>query len=366
MDRRTLLKAAGFAAVGAIVAPSCAARVVRNPALPSQRRLAKVNVSWDRIIRTVVGLRPGREGGFLVQAAHLDAKTVIHNYGHAGRGVTLSWGTAHLAVDEAMKAGQLRYAVIGCGAVGLATARLLQRRGYDVTIYAKNLPPETTSNIALGMWGPVGVNPSAPPDYREKFARAARFAHRYFQDLVGDYYGVRWVEFYSGGSAARVAGLRDDPFRDLYVDLQELGPKDHPFPAASVLRWMSLQIEPPIYLNALMRDFQLAGGRIVVRDFPDLRSLLALSEPVIMNCTGLGARSLVDDQKVFPIKGQLMVLPPQPEIDYMTDIVHDMVSRKDGVLLGGLSEPNVWTLEPNEEARRRSMAENIEFFGAMK
>jgi glycine/D-amino acid oxidase-like deaminating enzyme len=129
---------------------------------------------------------------------------------------------------------------------------------------------------------------------------------------------------------------------------------------------MNLQIEPPIYLNALMRDFQLAGGRIVVRDFPDLRSLLALPEPVLMNCTGLGARSLFDDHKVIPIKGQLMVLPPQPEVDYMVDIVNDMVSRKDGVLLGGLSEPNVWTLEPNEEARRRSMAENIKFFGAMK
>lgn len=127
-----------------------------------------------------------------------------------------------------------------------------------------------------------------------------------------------------------------------------------------------MQIEPPIYLNALMRDFQLAEGRIIVREFPDLRSLLTLPEPVVMNCTGLGARSLFGDQKLFPTKGQLMVLPPQPEVDYMADIVHDMVSRKDGVLLGGLSEPNVWTLEPNEEARRRSMAEHIEFFRAMR
>ena len=366
MDRRTLLKAAGLATVGAIVGPSCAARVVRNPALRSPRRLAKVNVSWDRLIRTVVGLRPARASGFLVKAEKFDATTVIHNYGHDSRGVTLSWGTAHLAVEEAVKTPHTRYAVIGCGAVGLATARLLQRRGYDVTIYAKDLPPDTTSNVALGMWGPVGVNPNAPPDYREQYARAARFAHRYFQDLVGDYYGVRWVEFYSGSSAARVAGLRDDPFRDLYVDLQELGPKDHPFPAASVLRWMGIQIEPPIYLNALMRDFQLAGGRIVVHDFPDLRSLIALPEPVLMNCTGLGARSLFNDQELIPRKGQLMVLPPQPEVDYILAIVGDMVSRKDGILLGGLSEPNVWTLEPNEEARRRSMARHIEFFRAMK
>lgn len=367
MNRRSLLKAAGLAAVGAIVGPSCVAPVVPKPASGTTRRLAKVNVSWDRLIRTVVGLRPTREGGFRVEAEKFDSKTVIHNYGHDSKGVTLSWGTAHLAVEEAVKTGYVRYAVIGCGAVGLATARLLQRRGYDVTIYAKDLPPDTTSNIGLGMWGPVRDNPNAPPEYREKFARAARLSHRYFQDLVGDYYGVRWTEWYSGGGATRLASLKDDPFRNLYVDLQELGQNEHPFPLqVSVLRWLSIQIEPPIYLNALMRDFQLAGGRIIVREFPDLRSLLALPEPVVMNCTGLGARSLFGDQKLFPTKGQLMVLPPQPEVDYMADIVRDMVSRKDGVLLGGLSEPNVWTLEPNEEARRRSMAEHIEFFRAMR
>lgn len=361
VDRRTLLKTAGLAAAGAIIAPGRSVRASPTP-------LARVNVSWERIIRTVVGLRPGRDDGFLVEAARFDSKTVIHNYGHGGRGVTLSWGTADLAVEQAMATGERRYAVVGCGAVGLATARLLQLRGCDVTIYSKDLPPATTSNIALGMWGPVGVSPDAPADYRAKYTRAARYAHRYFQDLVGDYYGVRWVEFYSYIGSRGAAGIRQDPFHDLYTDLQQLGPNEHPFPVPSVLRWMSLQIEPPIYLQALVRDFQLAGGRIVVRDFPDRRSLLGLAEPVIVNCTGLGAKVLFDDAKVVPVKGQLIVLLPQPEVGYMSDVRGDMVSRKDGVLLGGgrLSQPNVWTLEPDEDAKRQSMAQHIEFFGAMK
>ncbi len=362
MDRRTLLKTVGFATVGAIVGSSRAVRGAQDPVLSprgvdavptrSQRKLAKPNVSWERLIRTTVGLRPYRTGGFLVQGTKFDAKTVIHNYGHGSLGVTLSWGTGNLAVEEAMKTGQLRYAVIGCGAVGLATARLLQQRGYEVTIYAKGLPPDTTSSKALAMWGP-DFNTS------EQVLRPARFAHRYFQDLVGDYYGVRWVERYSR------PGLSGDPFQ--YVDLQEIGPKDHPFPfATSVFRWMGLLIEPPIYLNALMRDFQLAGGRIVVRDFPDLRSVLALPEPVVVNCTGLGARSLFGDENVYPGKGQLMVFLPQPEVDYELEFM-DLVSRKDGLVLGGGGGGNnVWTLEPNEEAGRQSMARAMAFFGAMK
>lgn len=255
ISRRSLLKAVGLASLGVTLGSSCAPRLSRVRGMRSQRTLARVNVSWDRVIRTVVGLRPARRGGFLVKAEKFDATTVIHNYGHDSRGVTLSWGTAHLAVEEARKTLHTRYAVIGCGVVGLATARLLQRRGYDVTIYAKDLPPDTTSNVALAPWGPVGLPQTAPSDYREQYAHAARFSHRYFQNLVGDDYGVHWRENYSDGGAARLARLKDDPFRDLYVDLQELGPEDHPFPATGVLRWLTLLIEPPIFLNALMRDF---------------------------------------------------------------------------------------------------------------
>ena len=78
--------------------------------------------------------------------------------------------------------------------------------------------------------------------------------------------------------------------------------------------------EPPVYLNALLRDYQLDGGRVAVREFENVDQLLGLSEPVLVNCTGLGAKALFGDEELHPIKGQLTVLLPQPEIDYaMTD-----------------------------------------------
>lgn len=85
-----------------------------------------------------------------------------------------------------------------------------------------------------------------------------------------------------------------------------------------------------------------------------------------MNCTGLGARTLFGDQELFPTKGQYTILLPQPEIDYITDIPGDMVCRQDGILLGGTSEPEVATLEPNQEAMQRYMSSHMEFFGRMK
>src|SRR5207249_1748378 len=122
--RRDLLKLGGMGALAGF-GPGCAGRRAA-PGVPGvARRFARVDVGWDRIIRTVVGLRPFRPSGFVVRAEKLGGKIVIHNYGHGGAGITLSWGTAHLAVEEVAKTAVPSCAVIGCGAVGLATARLL-------------------------------------------------------------------------------------------------------------------------------------------------------------------------------------------------------------------------------------------------
>ncbi len=368
IGRRDFLRIAGGAAAAGLAGGCVVAR--RSLVVPPTRRFAKVLVSPSRVIRTVVGLRPFRPSGFVVKAEKLDAKTLVHNYGHGGGGMTMSWGTAHLAVDLAAATGQTTCAVIGCGGVGLATARLLQRRGWSVTIYAKDLPPNTTSNISGAQWSPAE---SYDPDHRtdafaDQFARAARLSHREFQNLAGDDYGVRWIENYVvGDRPPRGAQGSTQNIQDLYPGVQDLGPREHPFGAPYVRRFVTMLIEPPVYLNAVMRDFLLAGGRMVVREFDDLRSIAALAEPVVVNCTGLGAKALVGDEELMPIKGQLSVLLPQPEVDYitLTDELY-MFPRRDGILLGGTHERGVWTLEPNVEAARRILAGHERFFARMR
>ena len=136
MDRRHFLSTLALTS-------ACSVRrtKIQPPAAPySGRRLAPVNVSNERIIRTVTGLRPFRPSGFVVRTESIEGKTIVHNYGHGGGGITLSWGTAHLAVEQALPTNARRMAVLGAGAVGLATARLLQEHGVEVTIYAKDLP----------------------------------------------------------------------------------------------------------------------------------------------------------------------------------------------------------------------------------
>ncbi|HEV2150125.1 MAG TPA: FAD-dependent oxidoreductase [Longimicrobiaceae bacterium] len=356
MDRRTALRHAA-AIVAGLALPGCApGRAVRaHPFPPARARLARVHVSEHRLIRTVAGLRPYRPSGFRVGPERMGETLVIHNYGHGGAGVTLSWGSAWLALEHALAQPHRRAAVLGCGAVGLATARLLQDHGFTVTLYARDLPPNTTSNVAGALWSPVGV---ADWDQREGpfapvLARAARIAHRRFQTLVGERYGVRWLPLYMLNPRVG-AGVpwtwRLTP--ELY-NAERLEPREHPFPQPGAWHAHTMMIEPDPYLRALLEDFRLAGGEVVVRDFPDLAAVLALPEPVVLNCTGLGARALFGDRELKPVKGQLAFLVPQPEVEHMY-IAGDlyMFPRRDGILLGGTYEA-ADSVEPDPAATAR-------------
>jgi D-amino-acid oxidase len=357
--------------LGAGLVAGCAGAARR----PSARRLRlpPVQVSQGREIRTVVGLRPFRPSGFVVRAEKVGEKLVVHNYGHGGGGVTLSWGTSDLATRLALSAGGApRMAVLGAGAVGLATARLLQLRGVAVTIYAAALPPDTTSNIAGAQWFPFSVfdHGALIPPFREQFLAASRFAYRWYQGLVGDAYGVRWMTNYEcldePPSENGLTGA-NSPIRDLLPDFADLAPGEHPFPHRYVRRFATMMIEPSIYLPALLRDVRLAGGTVVVRKLETAAELATLPEPTILNCTGLGAGGLFADAELVPVKGQLTVMLPQPEVDYavLAGSLY-MFARRDGVLLGGTHERGVTTLEPNLEAKARILEGHARLFGAMR
>ena len=390
MDRRTLLKIGSLALAGFGVG-GCATRSAVRTA-PSRRggtrrepvNLARVQVSLDRVIRTTVGLRPHRDSGFVLRADKLDAKTLIHNYGHGGAGMSLAWGTGAIAADMALAHGERRAAVLGCGSPGLTAARQLQRRGFDVTIYTMAVPPDTTSNMSTAGFTPTSGLVSAErrtPEWDAQFRQAAEIAYRQLQLLAGRDYGVYWMHSYNAtDNPSTTGGGSDDDLLPEHLrpnrEREILGPGEHPFPTRYAVRTQALSIEPSIYLDALVREFLRFGGRIVIRTFDTPRDLMSLSEPVIINSTGLGSKTLFNDEELVPVKGQLSVLVPQPEVDYRVsgpaprgDQPGGNPSanpRSDGIVVGNLMDRGNWSLDVEDEVRRRNVEAATRFFAAMR
>ena len=327
MKRRDLLLGLGSSALAA-----CTSRPIAGPppnaVLKHLTPVAPVQVSEERILKTVVGLRPYRRGGFRLEDEYVEGKHLIHNYGHAGDGVSLSWGCAQIAAEMARAGGPGKIAIIGAGVMGLTSGIILAGWGHDVTIYTDKITPNTTSDIA-------GALILVPDDVD---ARIARLSYDGWEPYVGrPGYGVKRVRHYflgQRGSGENRQGFLGRRVRDT-----------HP----------AVLVDPSIYLKQIMTDFRLRGGNIYTKRFETITEVLALHETTIINCTGLGAGDLFLDARVFPVRGQLTHLTPQDDIDY-TYIAREpglsslyMFPRHTSIVLGGTRVRDSSSLTPDPE-----------------
>lgn len=348
--RRRLLAGAGAAfCVGALAGCGAVsgrgAGSVGGPLL----RLTPPRASVDRITHITACTRPFRAEGPRIELERIGDKDVVHHYGHGGSGWSLSWGSGAVAVEKTMATGQRDIAVIGCGAIGLTTAILLQRAGAKVTIYAKDLPPGVASSYASGVWSPdsrICLEQHATPAFKSLWEGMCRRSFVAYQGLLGlPASPVEWIDSYyipdgSGPSAPaepdarpKFAELRRELVPDLSPGRQDFAPGSHPFGEGTVRRntFMMFNIAP--YFRMLMSDFLINGGHVEVREFHHPADFAALPQKTLVNCTGYGARALFRDESVVPVRGQLARMMPQAGVDY--GLFHRQVSfvpRKDGLV----------------------------------
>ncbi|HUG46628.1 MAG TPA: FAD-dependent oxidoreductase [Sphingomicrobium sp.] len=358
LDRRA------FVATGSAAMLSGCATLGARPSARECTAFPPVEVSPSRLIRAVAGLRPYRASGFVVRREQLNDKALVHNYGHGGGGITLSWGSSRLAADLGLAGHSGPAAVIGAGVMGLTTARLVQEAGFSVTIYTAALPPDTLSNIAGGQFFPHRVfeRNAATPEFLAQFTRALDYSWKRFQIMVGEEYGIRWLPTFEQARRPEPMLLATFPPVN-----RMLAPSEHPFPFDSALRYDTLYVETGRYLRQMLRDFRLAGGKIKVRRFASSADIAGLPEPLAFNCTGLGSRELFGDRELRPARGQLAILLPQPEVRYAASGRWGyMFPRSDGILLGGTFELDEWSTTPDPGAIAGILAAHKRIFGALR
>ena len=301
-------------------------------------RLAAPNLSDAEVVRFVAGIRPFRRGGPRLEREAVAGKVVVHNYGHGGAGFTLSWGSASVVAELlGVEARGPEVAVLGSGVVGLCTARVLQERGLRVRVYAEKFPPHTTSDVAGAEWSPDIVERGATRELQQRFDRMLILSWRRFRTLVGARWGVSPRPIYEAEDVPSGLDELPAPLAHAPHRLAAL-----PFaPARQGRVYQTLLIEAPTFLATLVEEVRRAGGAFEPRTFANRDELLALPEPAIVNCLGVGAGALLGDRAVVPIRGQLVHLRPQA-LPYLLDHPNGyMVPRSDALVLGGTFEEGI-------------------------
>ena len=222
--------------------------------------------------------------------------------------------------------------VLGCGVSGLTTAIILQRQGRRVTIWTRDTPPHTTSNIAAAVWYPYRAFPV------DRVLQWGVVAYDTFRELFGQPdTGVILANVLDLQPEARAT----DPWWAGSVDgFRHARPDELPTGYGDGFVFDAPVIDTSIYLDYLRARFEAAGGVIVAdRMVLDLAEAFAVCD-LVVNCTGLGARELVHDGRLRPSRGRVarirhtgfrrVILD-----DYGPNSLAYVVPRINDIILGG-------------------------------
>jgi D-amino-acid oxidase len=293
----------------------------------------------------IAGVRPHRDGGARLEVSRpvdtpMGHKIVIHNYGHGGAGMTLSFGSAAGVCDRLAKIEDSSFvddempaiAILGTGIIGMTTAQAIRERwpAVPVTVYARQLDvTRTTSFAAGGQFVPASTlgeygTASQQALLDQLLSRSRARLERFVEDDDAERYGIARMQSYSldTGSGANVR-----------LDFGET--------KLMARRYGSWLLDPTRLLPALRTE--LSGNRVafVERHFQSLPDVYALPERIIINCTGYGARALFGDGALEARRGLLVVLRNPDNLRYFLNSwcgeasTRYLFARFDDIVIGG-------------------------------
>ncbi len=232
--------------------------------------------------------------------------------------------------------------VIGCGVIGLSTAVRLRESGLDARIVAADPPERTTSAVAAAIWYPYKAYPEKD---------VLRWGHSTFEVLerlaAAPETGVRMRE----GFELRRRQAPEPWWSAAVPGVRRCGRGELPPGYRDGHAFVVPVVEMPVYLRYLRDRFAAAGGTVGRRVVAHPGEL-ADEAVVVVNCAGLGARGLVGDDSMTPIRGQVLRVR-NPGLDRFfldeddPEGVTYVVPRTTDCILGGTADEGAWDVEPN-------------------
>lgn len=238
--------------------------------------------------------------------------------------------------------------VVGAGVSGLTTAVVLAESGLSVRVMTSDPPLRTVSAMAGASWGPFLAG-------HEAVSRWSAVSRAVFVQLAAEYgSGVHLstgVEAYQNMDGAPRWATEVPDYRDC-------GLGEFPTGYRGAWRYTIPLVDMPSYLTYLSRRLGHCGGGIdVIAPLASLSVPLSVA-PVVVNCTGLGARELAEDATVVPCRGQLTVVENPGVTEFFQDNIDGdeltcIFPHGDKVVLGGTTESNVDEMSYDLRQERR-------------
>lgn len=232
--------------------------------------------------------------------------------------------------------------VIGAGAIGLSTAVQIQELdpSANVTIIADKFERDTVSDGAAGLFRPtVDYIPGVPRHLLKKWSQDSwSFYSELAHSEEADETGVGIVSGYQ--MFTRGQEEKDPLHREIIYHSRDLQDKDFDiFPGtrkcSSGFFSTTLIVESRWFLPWLMKRFMRNGGTVEKRTVQSLEELSGKYD-VIVNCSGARAKELTNDDKLQPIRGQ-MIRVKAPWIKHFLYVDHNcwIIPGKETVTIGG-------------------------------
>jgi len=231
--------------------------------------------------------------------------------------------------------------ILGAGVSGLSTGILLLKRGYTVTIWAKDLPPDITSNLAAAYWFPYLSKPE------DKVAKWAKFTLEYAKnELINDpKSGCRILQ----GLELFDHNVEDPSWMDSADSFRRATPEELPNGYVDAYVFGSVLMDTSIYMDYLVEMSNNLGGQIIQKEVNDIQEAFEKNN-IVVNCTGLGSRKLFNDNSIIPVRGQVLKV----KSNGFDKVVADnecpnglcyIIPRINDIVLGGTHQDNDWNLE---------------------
>ncbi|KAK7115477.1 D-aspartate oxidase-like [Littorina saxatilis] len=204
----------------------------------------------------------------------------------------------------------VRVAIIGAGIVGLTSAVNVQKSipGAKVTIIADKFDKDTTSAGAGGLYRPTAalVKGVPPETVRE-----------WVQD-TWDYYTSLAMSPEAGETGQTLvpgymlsdnqSAVQNQLFESIVFNFKLLTPDDLKrlkLPFKYGCSFVTVITQPQKFMPWLMRKFKEQGGTVEFRTVGKLDELAGAYD-IVINCSALGSRQLVQDHSMYAVKGQLV------------------------------------------------------------